>query len=163
MTAFSLSPAWVCVLCMDMHAHMKESDVKSLSTIAGILFQHRNKQKDTFLQCVTQTLSSRLLASCCGRCVRTAMVPVPPWGGLGELGKQTERVQGPVQGLQLRRCLVPWRQQGCPGPKHPLGAPAGSPAPQEQDLALMASTICHKSQGRRTQRTELLFPWQRGS
>lgn len=84
-------------------------------------------------------------------------------GGLGELGKQTERVQGPVRGLQLHCCLAPWRQQSCPSPKHPLGAPAGSPAPQEKDLALMASTICHKSQGRRTQRTELLFPWQRRS
>lgn len=77
------------VYVLYMHVHMKESDLKSLSTIAGILFQHQNKQKDTFLQCVTQTLSSRLLASCCRGCVRTAIVPVPPWGDWG-LGKQTE-------------------------------------------------------------------------
>lgn len=138
---------------------MKESDLKSLSTVAGILFQHWNKQKDPFLYCVTQTLLSRPLVSCCGRRAYSNS----PLGGVWELGKQTERVQGPVRGLQLHRCLMLWRQEGCLGPRHPLGTPAGSPAPQEQDLALMASTICHKSQRMRTQRTELLFPWQRGS
>lgn len=71
------------VYVLYMPIHMKESDLKSLSTIAGILFQHQNKQKDTFLQCVTQTLSSRLLVSCCRGCVHTAIVLVPPWGDWG--------------------------------------------------------------------------------
>lgn len=84
-------------------------------------------------------------------------------GGLGEPGKQTKWLQDPAQGLQLHHRLMPWRQHGCPSPKHPLGAPSGSPALHEQDLALMANMMCHQSQGRRTQRTELPFPWQRGS
>lgn len=89
---FSLSPAWVCVLRMDAHVHTKESDLKSPSTIAGIQFQHRNKQKDPFLHGVTQTLSSGRLVSCRGGCVRTAIVPVLPGGvGGGRANKLSER------------------------------------------------------------------------
>lgn len=68
-------------------------------------------------------------------------------GGLGEPGKQTKRLQDPAQGLQLHHRLTSWRQDGCPGPKHPLGACPGSLAPHEQDLALMANMMCHQSRG----------------
>lgn len=78
---------------------------------------------DPFLRRVTQTLSSRLLVSCCGSRVRAAPLPVMLRGGLGEPGEQTE---WGAQGSRLHCCLVSGRQEGCPSPTHPLAAPAGS-------------------------------------
>lgn len=84
-------------------------------------------------------------------------------GGQGGAGQTNQASAGPRTGptaLPLPRAL---EAAGLSPSRAPVGSTHSSPAPREQDLALMASTICHKSQGRRTQRTELLFSWQRGS
>jgi len=152
------------VLCTDTRGRLRESDLSSLPTAAGIPSRHRNEQADPALRRAAQTLSSRPLESCCGRRVRTAPVPML-LGGAGGLGGRASKPSECRARCGVRAPPLPLalRAGGLPGPTHPLGAPAGSPAPQEQDWALMASTMRQKSWGMRTQRTELLSPWQRAS
>lgn len=149
--AFSLSPGCVCALWMTVHVLLRNQP-RGLCTSYFSPRTHRTR-----FSAVLQTL--RQLVSCAGSCARAAAAQGTQGGPRGARGPGcANRGQWGTTSLTAARGRRP------PAPRQlPVGAAARSRASWEQDLALMASTICHQSQGRRTRRTELLRCWQRGS
>lgn len=137
----SPSPARVCGLCTCGGIRCE------VPASSGILFQRGDTQRGTFLWGVTQTLWSRLPVLC----VKAAMI----LGSRGAWGswEANPASTGPVRALisLTASCAE-------------AGGLPQSCWEHQQAVQLPGTgfgTICHKSHGGRTQRAELLFPWQR--